>query len=135
MSDEVKQAAERLREYQLVCDSAQEWLQREPDSVLARVNWRSTEKHRIELLMELGEAYLATVAADGLSYDDALRIAKGCFDYGGGHRGAELEIFHHGIQTVVNALEGAKRSRLSDLQSQVLHSIGSEQPSGQETQS
>lgn len=54
-----------------------------------------------------------------LTYDDALRIAKGCFDYGGGYRSndGELDIFHHGIQTVINALEGAQKSGLSDLQS------------------
>jgi hypothetical protein len=75
--------------------------------------------------------------SDELNYDDALQIAKGCFDYSGGYRSSdgELEIYHHGIQTVINALEGAKLSGLKDLQSQVLHSIGSEQPSGQETQS
>lgn len=61
-----------------------------------------------------------------LSFNDAIAIAKGCFDYGGGYRSSngELEIFHHGIQTVINALEGAKESRLTDLQSRVLHFIG-----------
>ena len=62
-----------------------------------------------------------------LTFDDALRIAKGCFDYGGGYRSndGELGIFHHGIKTVVNALEGARKSGMSDLQSRVLHRIGS----------
>lgn len=62
-----------------------------------------------------------------LSFNDAIAIASGCFDYGGGYRtnDGELAIFHHGIQTVVNALNGAKASGLSDMQSRVLHSLGS----------
>lgn len=59
-----------------------------------------------------------------LSLDDALCVAKGCFDYSGGHRGDQLKIFHHGIQTVINALEGAKKSKLTSLQSKILHRIG-----------
>lgn len=56
-----------------------------------------------------------------LSFNDAIAIAKGCFDYGGGYRSSNGD---HGIQTVINALEGAKESRLTDLQSRVLHFIG-----------
>lgn len=60
-----------------------------------------------------------------LSFDDAIRIAKGCLkDFSGGHRGYELRIFDHGIQTVINALEGAKASELTDLQSKILHHKG-----------
>jgi len=59
-----------------------------------------------------------------LRYDDAINIAKGCLDYCGGHGGKELEIYHHGIQTVINALKGAEKSGLSDLQSKVLHRKG-----------
>jgi len=62
---------------------------------------------------------------DGLAFDDALAIAKGCFDYGGGHRtDGTLGVFHHGIQTVVNALEAAKERGLADSQVAVLHRIG-----------
>ena len=44
------------------------------------------------------------------SIDDAITIAKGCLDYGGGYRGTpELEIYHHGIQTVINSLTAARR--------------------------
>lgn len=61
-----------------------------------------------------------------LGFDDAIAIAKGCFDYGGGYRSDEgkLEIFHHGIQTVVNALTAARKSGLADSQVAVLHCIG-----------
>ena len=62
-----------------------------------------------------------------MEFEDAIKIAKGCFDYGGGYRAneKELAIFHHGIQTVVNALEAMKKRGLKDTQVAVLHSIGS----------
>lgn len=40
--------------------------------------------------------------------DRALRLARGCFDYLGGYSGDALEIYHHGIQTVVNVLTAAR---------------------------
>lgn len=63
-----------------------------------------------------------------LSFGDAVAIARGCFDYGGGYRSDDdkMKIYHHGIQTVVNALEHAERDGLKDMQVAVLHSIGSE---------
>lgn len=40
-----------------------------------------------------------------------LNVARGCHDYGGGYRTAETaEIFHHGIQTVINALEAFSKN-------------------------
>lgn len=39
-----------------------------------------------------------------------LNVARGCHDYGGGYRlTAEVEVYHHGIQTVIQALEHAVR--------------------------
>lgn len=36
-----------------------------------------------------------------------LNVAKGCHDYGGGYRTViEQDLYHHGIQTVISALEG-----------------------------
>jgi hypothetical protein len=70
----------------------------------------------------------ATVTAPPvpLGFGDAVAIAKGCMDYGGGyHDPKEREIFHHGIQTVVQALEAAQKAGLSDTQVAVLHRIGS----------
>jgi len=57
-----------------------------------------------------------------LAFHDAVRIARGCLDYGGGHRdeGRHLEIYHHGIQTVINALEASERSGLQELQTLML---------------
>ena len=49
-----------------------------------------------------------------------IAIAKGCFDYMGGYSGEKLETFHHGIQTVVNALSGP-----DDYQRRTLERIGS----------
>jgi hypothetical protein len=64
-------------------------------------------------------------AADKLTFDDALRIARGCHDYNGGHRGSEAHsIYHHGIQTVINALEGAAASGLWDTQTRALWEMG-----------
>lgn len=63
-----------------------------------------------------------------LKFNDAVRIARGCFDYGGGHRDRDREIFHHGIQTVVNALEATEKSGLTGLQEIMLHAIGKNPP-------
>lgn len=60
-----------------------------------------------------------------LKFSDAIKIAKGCFDYSGGHRDAARETFHHGIQTVINALEAADKNGLADTQVAVLHNLGS----------
>ena len=63
-----------------------------------------------------------------LGLSDAIRIARGCLDYGGGHRSAEghLEIYHHGIQTVINALEAAEREGLKGTQCAALWRTGRE---------
>ena len=61
-----------------------------------------------------------------LTFEDALRIARGCTYYGGGHRGntERYEIYHHGIQTVINALTAASKTGLDDTQTKALHSMG-----------
>ncbi len=61
-----------------------------------------------------------------LTFEDALRIARGCTDYGGGHRGnaEHYEIYQHGIQTVINALTAASKTGLDDMQTMALHSMG-----------
>ena len=61
-----------------------------------------------------------------MTFDDALKIAKGCTDYGGGYRGnaEQYEIYQHGIQTVINALNGAKKSGIENTQVRALHSMG-----------
>ncbi len=48
--------------------------------------------------------------SDLLCFDDAISIAKGSLDYMGGYRNEnELAIYYHGIQTVINVLEAAKK--------------------------
>lgn len=61
-----------------------------------------------------------------LTFEDALRIARGCTDYGGGHRSnaEHYEIYQHGIQTVINALTAASKTGLEDMQTRALHSMG-----------
>ena len=65
---------------------------------------------------------------DELVFKDALRIALGCKDYGGGYRGnaTEYEIYQHGIQTVINALRAAQSKGLGDTQVATLYQIGFE---------
>lgn len=65
------------------------------------------------------------MSATPLSFSDAVRITRGCLDYAGGHHtDGQLEAYHHGIQTVINALEAAERSGLADAQCAVLWRIG-----------
>lgn len=60
-----------------------------------------------------------------LVFSDAVKIAEGCKDYGGGYRGTDgYEIYQHGIQTVINALKAAEKKGLADYQVAVLHNIG-----------
>lgn len=57
---------------------------------------------------------------------DAVKIAKGCHDYGGGYQNDhDSKIYHHGIQTVINALEHAEAHGLNEFQIRTLHGIGS----------
>ena len=55
-----------------------------------------------------------------------LNVARGCHDYNGGyHEEPEHGTYHHGIQTVINALELAAKNQPADaLQLTVLESIG-----------
>lgn len=59
-----------------------------------------------------------------LSFDDALRIARGCTDYRGGFDGAEYEAFQSGVQTVVASLTAAAKHGLTDTQVRALHVMG-----------
>lgn len=66
-----------------------------------------------------------TMHASQLTFEDALRIARGCKDYGGGYRdGEHYEAFKHGIQTVINALDHAEFSGIKDPQIATLYAIG-----------
>ena len=52
-----------------------------------------------------------------------LNIARGCHDYGGGYKDKrEADVYHHGIQTVINALEAAAKG--DSFQLRALESVG-----------
>jgi transposase len=60
-----------------------------------------------------------------LKFDDAVKIARGCSDYGGGYRGTDhYDAYQDGISTVVRVLEAAKEKGLSTSQLRALHCIG-----------
>ena len=60
-----------------------------------------------------------------LSFNDAVRIANGCHDYSGGHHNdGHYDAYHHGIQTVINALMAAQTNGLKDTQVNALWRIG-----------
>ena len=61
-----------------------------------------------------------------LTFEDALWIARGCTDYGGGYRSNDehYEIYQHGINTVITALMTASKTGLEDTQTRALHVMG-----------
>lgn len=59
---------------------------------------------------------------NNLTFQDAIRIARGCTDYKGGYENENYEIFQMGIKTVINALTAAGRG--IDSQTAALHQIG-----------
>lgn len=57
--------------------------------------------------------------------DRLLNVARGCHDYGGGYKDpVSAEIYHHGIATVISALEAAAKNDPSDGQVNILERIG-----------
>ena len=67
-----------------------------------------------------------------LTFNDAVRMARGCHDYSGGHHhDGHYDAFHHGVQTVINVLESAEKNGM-DTQCAVLWRIGkSHNPEGE----
>ena len=64
-----------------------------------------------------------------LGFGDALRIARGCHDYNGGHHtDGHYDAYHHGLQTVINVLEAAEKVGLNDTQVAAVWCIGGEKP-------
>lgn len=55
-----------------------------------------------------------------------LNVARGCMDYGGGYRDSDnaLAVFHHGVQTVINALTAAVKNDPKDGQVNALEMMG-----------
>lgn len=71
-----------------------------------------------------------------LTFDDAVKIAIGCTDYGGGYRGnaEHYAIYQHGIETVISALTCAADKGISNYQVRMLHAIGESSKSNQTDQ-
>lgn len=88
--------------------------------------WRYSDgpdKPRVDWMFEAEPLYSATKEEDP-NAQRLLNVARGCHDYGGGYRESrEREIFHHGIQTVIKALEAAEAGP-DRFQVRVLESIG-----------
>lgn len=71
-----------------------------------------------------------------LGFGDALRIARGCHDYSGGHHtDGHYDAYHHGIQTVINVLEAAEKAGLNDTQVAAVWCIGGEKPNDPSSES
>jgi hypothetical protein len=68
----------------------------------------------------LARAYLD--AADQLARIRA--VPRGCLDYLGGYGGRDLDIYHHGVATVIAAMDHAATSE--DFQARVVEALGSE---------
>lgn len=78
-------------------------------------------------MSKANDAVTSPVERVVMRFDDAIAIAKGCKDYlGGYHDVEELDIYHHGIQTVINALEAANKRGFEDPQVAAIHKIGSD---------
>jgi hypothetical protein len=95
-------------------------------AVLALAEQRQAAKVA-ELEARIAELEAAQPAAL-LPFSDALRIARGCTDYGGGYRGTEhYGAYQDGIKTVIASLEAAFRKGLSDPQVAALRAIGAQE--------
>ena len=73
-----------------------------------------------------GESMFECTSGEYVRADDVLAIVKGCWDYSGGHRSnaEHLEIYRHGMQTVLNAMTGALRADPNDTQSNAVLAMG-----------
>lgn len=82
---------------------------------------------------DVDEAFVDDLArelemASALAFQDAVTVARGCTDYGGGHHNdGHMEAFQHGIQTVITALEATAKNP-HDSQVTALRQIGTAQP-------
>jgi hypothetical protein len=71
------------------------------------------------------KSLLTALAAARKDSARLLNVARGCHDYNGGHYDAhDHETYHHGIQTVINALEAAAKRDPGDTQVNALERIG-----------
>lgn len=101
-------------------DPAFERLAREHDV------WGRAESALCAVFWLAGKAQPPSGRSASLAFDDAVRIARGCTDYGGGYRSEPelFEAYQGGISTVVAALTAAGKRGLADSQVRALHFMG-----------
>jgi hypothetical protein len=68
--------------------------------------------------------------APGPTFQDAIKLVKGCHDYSGGHSGAEGEAWHGAIDTVVGVLKKATDGPW-DSQIRAVYGVGAESQAGE----
>lgn len=98
---------------------------------IERSNAVDDHGHELKNLKALADAKALCQSKELESYlqDDGgitrlLNVARGCHDYNGGYVDPEATAFHHGIQTVVQALDAAAKNDPNDGQVNVLERIG-----------
>jgi len=75
---------------------------------------------REDLRAEVARLRAEVVQAASVERQRCIAIARGCADYMGGHSGRDLEIYHHGIDTVGRVLAADQ----SSYQARVVEAIG-----------
>jgi hypothetical protein len=86
--------------------------------VLARLDDVLVERAALRAEVERLRAEVAQAAS--VERQRCIAIARGCVDYMGGHSGRNLEVYHHGIETVANVLAADQ----SSFQVRVVEAIG-----------
>jgi hypothetical protein len=80
----------------------------------------------VATLLQRQEAELAALrGAPGPTFQDAIRLARGCHDYSGGHSGTEGEAWHGAIDLVVDVLKRAAVGAW-DSQTRAVYGVGVE---------
>lgn len=104
---------------------AQSWLDKAAELEIKLKATPYGTRSRPQIIREIEVLRRCASELPSVQYNDAVRIARGCLDYGGGYRSNDgrLEAFHHGIQTVINALEAGSKG-LGDSQVAALHMMG-----------
>lgn len=127
MSIQYDKAMRRIKEIdKLACDANSLWRS------LETLKYSIAREHRIIDVQLKKESVFVEEPASDLLFADAITLAKGCSDYGGGHMtAATRNAFQHGIQTVVNVLEGVAAKGGLDSQSSAVMRVGAEIEAGE----
>ena len=90
-------------------------------SLRAQLSSAQARFEQLDAEYALAKADLFRAQADS---ERLLNVAQGCLDYCGGHHDKDLETYHHGIQTVINALRAAAKRDPNDTQINALERMG-----------